>query len=219
MLESDLRLLSGEARKLETLAHQITGLFSHSDAPNIKDSCEKALQRLRAISGPGARVRGMEAVQASPVGAGSLGRSCWCLCHAALSTRATCSGILQLPTASDAATLRRKMCPVCAMQDLLRPFLQACEYKNGKLVTVALSSFQKFVANKGVGPEGRSEIVKALNMVRGVHNGVQQQLNDMGCGHGKRRALQHKQQILAADAADAGTVWEAKALRVAASSQ
>lgn len=54
---------------------------------------------------------------------------------------------------------------MACVQELLRPFLQACEFKNGKLVTVAFSSFQKFVQNKAIGPEGRSQIIKALTAV------------------------------------------------------
>jgi hypothetical protein len=52
-------------------------------------------------------------------------------------------------------------------QELLKPFLQACEVKNAKLVTVALSSFQKLVANGGVSNDGRKDIIQALCMVRG----------------------------------------------------
>lgn len=66
-LDSDLRLLSAEARRLEGAFHQIAGLFHSSDAPNIKESCERALQRLRIISSPGAK-RSMESIQQSPVG-------------------------------------------------------------------------------------------------------------------------------------------------------
>lgn len=47
VLEQDLRLLSSEARKSDGFTSQITGLFHHSDAPNIKDLVEKTLQRLR----------------------------------------------------------------------------------------------------------------------------------------------------------------------------
>lgn len=54
------------------------------------------------------------------------------------------------------------------MQELLRPFAAACGYKNGKLVTVALSCFHKFANNRGVGPEGRALIVQALITVEQV---------------------------------------------------
>ena len=66
LLDSDLRLLSAEARKLESFAHQITGLFTHSDTPNIKESCERALQKLRQLSAPGSR-KTMDAIRQSPV--------------------------------------------------------------------------------------------------------------------------------------------------------
>jgi hypothetical protein len=53
---------------------------------------------------------------------------------------------------------------------LLKPFLLASEVKNGKLVTLALAAFQKFAANKGVGAEGRAEIIKALANVGSACN-------------------------------------------------
>lgn len=48
---------------------------------------------------------------------------------------------------------------------MLRPFGIACETKHAKLACVALSAFQKLLANDGVSPEGRREIIKALQAV------------------------------------------------------
>ncbi|GFH19261.1 uncharacterized protein HaLaN_16180, partial [Haematococcus lacustris] len=48
--------------------------------------------------------------------------------------------------------------------ELLRPFINACQFKNGRLVSLALSSFQKFAANKGVNAIGRGEIISALSL-------------------------------------------------------
>mmetsp|Transcript_1141 Transcript_1141/g.3211 ORF Transcript_1141/g.3211 Transcript_1141/m.3211 type:complete len:214 (-) Transcript_1141:582-1223(-) len=110
-LDSDLHLLSNEARKLDGALSQLVGIFHSNDQPNIKELCEKALHKLRVINAPGGR-RSMEVIQQAP--------------------------------------------------DLLKPFAAACGYKNGKLVTVALSCFHKFANNKGVGPEGRALIISAL---------------------------------------------------------
>lgn len=60
VLEVDLRALSAEARKTDSLATQITGWLQHTDFPQIKESAERAVLKLRAISHEG---RGVEAVR------------------------------------------------------------------------------------------------------------------------------------------------------------
>eukprot|EP00798_Chlamydomonas_sp_ICE-L_P006443 gene6443-3071_t len=65
LLSTDLRLMSSESKKLEGFSHQFGGIFATKDEPNIKESCERALHRLRALTGVG-RVQ-MEAVRESPV--------------------------------------------------------------------------------------------------------------------------------------------------------
>jgi hypothetical protein len=44
--------------------------------------------------------------------------------------------------------------------------LEACDLKNGKLATVALSTFQKFAANDGLSVESRLLVIKAMTVVR-----------------------------------------------------
>ncbi|GFH29981.1 uncharacterized protein HaLaN_28743 [Haematococcus lacustris] len=62
----------------------------------------------------------------------------------------------------------RSMESIRSTPELLRPFINACQFKNGKLVSLALSSFQKFAANKGVNAIGRGEIISALSLVCAV---------------------------------------------------
>jgi hypothetical protein len=64
VLENDLRALSAEARKTDSLATQITGWLQHTDFPQIKESAERAVLKLRAVAHEG---RGVEAVR-TPVG-------------------------------------------------------------------------------------------------------------------------------------------------------
>lgn len=70
VLENDLRALSAEARKTDSLATQITGWLQHTDFPQIKESAERAVLKLRAVAHEG---RGVEAVR-TPVG--ELNSSC-----------------------------------------------------------------------------------------------------------------------------------------------
>lgn len=60
VLEADLRTLSAEARKTDSLATQITGWLQHTDFPQIKESAERAVLKLRAVAHEG---RGVEAVR------------------------------------------------------------------------------------------------------------------------------------------------------------
>ena len=64
VLETDLRLLSAEAKKLDGVAHQIAGLFSHNDTPNIKESAESAVLKLRFLRN---EANSLEALRQSPV--------------------------------------------------------------------------------------------------------------------------------------------------------
>ncbi|DBA68408.1 TPA: hypothetical protein ACH3X2_013711 [Trebouxia sp. C0005] len=56
-LESDLRLLSSEARRADGLASQLTGWLSGPEHPQIKEAAERAILRLRSF---GARDDGLE---------------------------------------------------------------------------------------------------------------------------------------------------------------
>jgi len=49
--------------------------------------------------------------------------------------------------------------------ELLKPFLDACQVKSGKLVVIAISTFQKFAAHDGLSFESRALVVKALSAV------------------------------------------------------
>eukprot|EP00878_Enallax_costatus_P040991 GHUV01047421.1.p1 GENE.GHUV01047421.1~~GHUV01047421.1.p1 ORF type:complete len:121 (+),score=25.71 GHUV01047421.1:332-694(+) len=64
VLEADLRSLSSEARKTDSIATQITGWLQHTDFPLIKECAERALLRLRAISQEG---KGIEAVRTKEI--------------------------------------------------------------------------------------------------------------------------------------------------------
>lgn len=66
LLESDLRLLSSEATKINagSLVRWIGGGQS-SDVPPIKDSVERAIAKVRMLAGEGRQT--MEAIRESPV--------------------------------------------------------------------------------------------------------------------------------------------------------
>lgn len=49
VLEADLRILSSEARKQESLAQQINSWLSHQDHPQVREAAERAALKLRAI--------------------------------------------------------------------------------------------------------------------------------------------------------------------------
>lgn len=68
LLDTDLRLLAAEARKLDGFANQISGLFGSSDIPGIKDSCDRALAKLRSLDNGGAR--SMHVIRQAPVSPG-----------------------------------------------------------------------------------------------------------------------------------------------------
>lgn len=53
---------------------------------------------------------------------------------------------------------------ICA-QDIIKPFLLACEVKNTKLVSIALVSIQRMLANNAVCSEGVESIVGAMEQV------------------------------------------------------
>jgi hypothetical protein len=50
-------------------------------------------------------------------------------------------------------------------QEVLNPFLRACESKYPKLAAIALSALTKLLANDAVSSAGRSEILKSLIVV------------------------------------------------------
>jgi Dimerisation and cyclophilin-binding domain of Mon2 len=56
------------------------------------------------------------------------------------------------------------------VQELLKPFLLACESKNAKLASIALVSFQKLLANDAVSEEGVPLIIAGLEQVDLLHN-------------------------------------------------
>eukprot|EP00879_Flechtneria_rotunda_P006735 GHRR01007076.1.p1 GENE.GHRR01007076.1~~GHRR01007076.1.p1 ORF type:complete len:1255 (+),score=514.44 GHRR01007076.1:492-4256(+) len=63
-LESDLRALSSEARKTDSLATQITGWLQHTDFPQIKECAERALLNVRAAA---QQQRGIEAIRTKEI--------------------------------------------------------------------------------------------------------------------------------------------------------
>ena len=63
-LESDLRLLSSEARRADGLASQLTGWLSGPEHPQIKEAAERAILRLRSF---GSREDGLEHLRNSKV--------------------------------------------------------------------------------------------------------------------------------------------------------
>ena len=68
LLDSDLRLLSAEAKKVDAgFANQLGSLFATSDhLTPIKDSCERALARLRGLANSGRKT--MDGIRSTPVG-------------------------------------------------------------------------------------------------------------------------------------------------------
>ena len=52
VLEADLRLLSGESRKSESLTGQLTGWLSGPEHPQLRESVERALLKLRTPLNP-----------------------------------------------------------------------------------------------------------------------------------------------------------------------
>lgn len=55
-----------------------------------------------------------------------------------------------------------------ALQEILVPFSLACDTKYPKLASIAVSTFQKLLANDAVSSQGRSDVIKALHSVGGV---------------------------------------------------
>ena len=53
VLEADLRLLSGESRKAESLTGQLTGWLSGPEHPQLREAAERALLELRTPLDPG----------------------------------------------------------------------------------------------------------------------------------------------------------------------
>ena len=49
-VEADLRLLSSESRKADSLTGQLTGWLSGPEHPQIKESAERAMLKLRSIA-------------------------------------------------------------------------------------------------------------------------------------------------------------------------
>ena len=74
VLEADLRALSAEASKTDSLATQISGWLSHTDYPQLKEASERAAMKLRTITPDKS---GIAAVRNSKVS------SCWCLIRSA----------------------------------------------------------------------------------------------------------------------------------------
>jgi len=52
VLEPDLRLLSGESRKSESLTGQLTGWLSGPEHPQLREAAERALLKLRTAIDP-----------------------------------------------------------------------------------------------------------------------------------------------------------------------
>ena len=70
LLDSDLRLLSAEAKKVDAgIANQIGQFFAAEQVTPIKDSCERSLARLRGLANMGHK--SMEGIRSAPVGSRS----------------------------------------------------------------------------------------------------------------------------------------------------
>lgn len=65
LIETDLKLLTTEARKSDGFAQQITAFIHHSEVPQIKDGCEKASMKLRNLAREN---RGIAGIRESLVG-------------------------------------------------------------------------------------------------------------------------------------------------------
>lgn len=63
-LEADLRALSQEARRSDSLAGQLTGWLSGAEHPAIKESAERAMLKLRSAVDQG---QGLEAIKGNKV--------------------------------------------------------------------------------------------------------------------------------------------------------
>ena len=159
-LETDLRQLSNESRKAESLTGQLTGWLSGPEHPQIKESAERAMLRLRTAAkseGPGAALRTKKVHGL----AGS---------HAKAGARACCTVPGSLAWAS-CMTHPSVPWPCCAergtphAQEALKPFLAACGVKAPKLASIAVMTIQKMLANNLVAEEDMRAIVRALEQV------------------------------------------------------
>lgn len=65
IIETDLKLLTSEARKSDGFAQQITAFISHSEVPQIKEGCERASVKLRNLAREN---RGITGIRESLVG-------------------------------------------------------------------------------------------------------------------------------------------------------
>lgn len=72
-VETDLRLLMAELKKAEGPMSSLVGMLSHSQLPAIKDSADRALHRLKALTEEQAALVDMQQAQ---VGAAVGGRQC-----------------------------------------------------------------------------------------------------------------------------------------------
>lgn len=135
-LESDLRVLSSEARRSDGLASQLTGWLSGPEHPQIKDAAERAILRLRSF---GAREDGLEHLKNSKV------------------TR-------QLRV-SDSTTGQAVQQATYTVQDVLRPFVMGIESKSSKLVCLCLVSVQKLVAADAIGLDGLLGVIQGMEQV------------------------------------------------------
>ena len=74
-------------------------------------------------------------------------------------------------------------CRQAVAGEVLKPFLAACEIKSPKLVSIALVSIQKLLANDLVTAEGMLAVTRALEQVRSLHASPRAgclRLNDTG---------------------------------------
>lgn len=156
VLETDLRLLSSEARRPDSFAGQLSGWLSGSEHPEVKEAAERAVLKLRSLS---SKPDALEALRANKVLyleslIRQIPRDC-----------TKCS--VELATIQPAQSTRRVLnAPTISLQEILKPFLLACESKNSKLASISLVCMQKMLANNGVSGEGRDVIVEALVQVQ-----------------------------------------------------
>lgn len=153
-LEADLRSLVGEARKGEGIS--LSGLFSSSQLPAIREAAERAADTLNLLSKQPDSAASVLSSSVGPV-------SHTPLCNLPQAGR-------QQQRNADTRPQRCCLLAACAVQDVLRPFLLTCESqagKNSRLVLLALGALQKVLAAaEALAPALLSDIITAIETVR-----------------------------------------------------
>ena len=151
-LLSDLRVLSNEARKAEGLAGQLTGWISGPEHPAIKEAAERASLKMKGL-------------QTEATGEAVL---------LLKDNKVQCSVIARInnPEVTVASTISSNNTRI-ALQEILKPFLMACETKSAKLANISLASLQKMLANDILVPDEILLVIKALEQVMTLAQGIE----------------------------------------------